>query len=106
MHPYWNHLEDYLTNGFSATFKEVSEIDCIYDINKAIKYRNYKSTNKHTPILIDHMRKEVRNGFQFPFDPINIYHIKDDVVTPQGMVVQSTLDEFSQSIPKYRLIHD
>ena len=55
---------------------------------------------------MEHVTKEIRNGFQFPFHPSDMRKMKGVVVDLQGVVAQSTLDEFGRSIPKHRPTHD
>ena len=80
-------MEDYLTNDFSANFREINESDRIYDMNKAIKHGNHTPTNKHTTNLMDHVTKEIRNGFQFPFHPHDVHDTTGAVVALQRMAI-------------------
>ena len=79
-------MEDYLTNDFSAKFREINEADYINDTNDSKKHGNHKPAKKYTTNLMEHVTKEIVNGFQFPFHPTDVCDMKGAVVSPQGNV--------------------
>ena len=65
-----------------------------------------QSSILHSNALISNVKMEIRTGFQFPLRLDNTFKIKGAIVSPLGMVVQSTLDNDGNTVPKYRPTHD
>ena len=66
-HPTWDRLSTYLSSGFDAKFKPISEKDRLNDITSAIDMGNHQSARTQNEVLLSNVKKEINAGFQFPF---------------------------------------
>ena len=56
-------MEDFLTKGFTASFRPIDEAQCHLDNEQALVQSNHKSATKHINILRKNISKEVEYGY-------------------------------------------
>lgn len=106
LHPLWIHFKDYLLHGFSCLTQPTSDDDRLSCVDQAILRGNHTSAIQHHSILHVLCFKDMSMGYQLPFQPHALQHVKHGLVAPYGIVSQSTINGRGEIMPKHRLAHD
>ena len=102
----WDRIRCFLSGGFSAKFKPISDEQRIKDNESVLTRGNHKSAMEHIEMPRENAIKEIGLGFQFAFDKSIINKIPDAVATPYGAACQSTINDLIELVIKYRPTHD
>lgn len=104
-HKDWAQLKDFF-NGVDANFRVLSNKQRFLDAKAAISRGNHKSSVTHHNDLSSNFRKEIRTGFQFPFNIEDMLKIKGTDIAPISVATQDVIDEHGRAFYKHRLTHD
>ena len=99
-HKDWIRLKGYLLNGFNADFHTMSDDQRSLDIDLSMSRGNHQSAVRHHDVLSNFFEKEVRTGFQCPFEVLDISKIPGAEVSSAGMDTQDTIDDHGYIIEK------
>ena len=105
-YPSSNVFQKALLSGFNPDFLPISAVDRIVDLKAVATRRNHESANDNVDFLLDSIEKEIKAGFQFPFDPKGIMEIKNAVAQPDGIATKMTVNDKDEPAPKRRYAHD
>jgi hypothetical protein len=105
-HHYWPHLRTMLTNGSTFPLVEQDGEKQLIDFDGALTYGNHKSAKQNMKILLEHIGRELKKGWIVPLLPEDARKIPNAVLSPMGVVSQSTINEFGEIIPSNRVTHD
>ena len=67
---------------------------------------NHKSASIHKACLVQMLSSEVEHGWQLLLPHEAAFQVLGAVVAPLGLVLQDSINELGEVIPKWRLTHD
>jgi len=105
-HPLWPRVREYLTNGVEHPLRPISEVECLHDLSRMLKYGNHKSANKEKSRLLSMLQDKVHRMWQLPLPLKALPRIPRGVLAPLGMVQQDSINERGEIVDKWRLTHD
>jgi hypothetical protein len=76
------------------------------DLEHALEYGNHKSAENHIDTLLSHVKKEITKGWIVPLLPSHAKLIPNAMISPMGVVSQSTINDRGEIIPSNRVTHD
>jgi hypothetical protein len=105
-HPLWPRVRRTLARGFTMPLRDLPELERVDDVYEALRYGNHKSTHANPEIVLEMLNEEVRYGWQLVLPASSIPKVPGSIVSPLGLVKQTSIDESGKSIVKWRLTHD
>ncbi len=105
-HPRWPKLYSLLESGSAWPLKPISDSDRQAKNTELILRGNHKSAITHHEILVETLRKEVRQGWMVPIPTAFIDKIQNAEVAPVGIAQQWQAHEDGSRSTKFRLTHD
>jgi hypothetical protein len=106
-HKYWKRFDQMLTNGSKFPMQKYpNETLREQDFNQAISYGNHKSAENNMTILASHIQKEISKGWIVPLLPEHAARLNNGMISPMGVVSQSTINDRGEIIPSNRVTHD
>jgi hypothetical protein len=102
----WPRVRRMLEHGFRLPLKPLEESKGAKDVEDALAYGNHKSAMKHPEPLRKILGDEVHRGWQLVIPKDIIPRIPGAIVSPMGIIEQSTIDEFGRVTTKWRVTHD
>jgi hypothetical protein len=106
LHPLWNQMEAFLSEGSKWPLAEISKNEQQQDLVDALTFGNHKGASQKPVILKKLIAKDVKYGYNLPIPLSSIQSIPGLVVAPMNIIEQNTIDKFGQIIQKDRLTHD
>jgi hypothetical protein len=106
LHPLWNRMEAFLSEGSKWPLAEISKNEQQQDLVNALTFGNHKGALQKLVILKKLIAKDLKYGYSLPVPLSSIQLIPGLVMAPINIMEQNTSDEFGQIIPKDRLTHD
>jgi hypothetical protein len=76
------------------------------DFEAALAYGNHQSAEKNKKVLLEHLGKELNKGWIIPLLPSDAKKIRNALISPLGVVSQSTINEHGEIVPSNRVTHD
>jgi len=106
-HHLWKRFKDILNQGsiFPLAPPPPEDIQK-QDFDAALTYKNHKSAIKEVKILNEHLSKELEKGWLIPLLPEDAKKLENAIISPMGVVSQSTINELGEIIPSNRITHD
>lgn len=107
-HQQWPAIKDILTNGARYPLRPISESDRLGDIEYMLERGNHKSAEveENKKALHKSFDKEVGFHWMIPLNTSVIPMLEDACITPLGVAVQWTINEFCERVLKRRTTHD
>jgi hypothetical protein len=105
-HKYWPRLKDMLANGSQFPLEKHDENLRQADLEMAVAYGNHKSAENNIDTLISHVTKEISKGWIVPLLPNHAKQLDNAMISPIGVVSQSTINDRGEIIPSNRVTHD
>lgn len=105
-HPLWPRVRRTLAKGFTMPLKTLPELERVDDVYEALRYGNHKSTHANPDIVLEMLDEEVRYGWQLVLPASSIPMIPGTIVSPLGLVKQTSINEHGESVVKWRSTHD
>jgi hypothetical protein len=105
-HPLWPRVRRTLSRGFTMPLRSLPNLDRVLNVYEALRYGNHKSTHANPEVVLEMLNEEVRYGWQLVLPAKSIPQIPETIVSPLGLVKQTTINEFGESAIKWRLTHD
>jgi hypothetical protein len=105
-HPLWPRVRRMIQNGFHLPLRPLDDRLRAQDVDDALAYGNHKSATRNPLPLLHILEDEVRHGWQLVIPTLLVPKIPGAIVSPMGIVEQSTIDELGQSTMKWRVTHD
>jgi hypothetical protein len=106
-HPLISKLQAIITQGMDYFFsRELSDHERANEVTAILAQGNHKSATENRPQMLQLLRKEVLHGFSIPIPRGIVPKIKNVMVQPLGMVVQTTITPSGERVPKLRYTQD
>ena len=105
-HHLWPRVCEYLTNGVDHPLRPISEEERLRDLRLALKRGNHKSAMDEMVRLKTMLRDEVHRMWQLPLPLSAVTRLPGCAIAPLGMALQDTINEFGETVPKWRITHD
>ena len=109
-HQDWHKIKKIISEGcdIPTVNSDTNEDTQRADLQAMINRGNHKSTQdkENSKALHKGYLKEIEHGWMIPVTIESVYHIKNAMVLPLGIVCQQTLDIHGQSTIKRRITHD
>ena len=106
LHPLWPRVCCWLTDGVSYPLDPVSDEDRLADLSAILARGNHKSASVHNDQLVWMLVAEVECGWQLILPRTAVFQVPEAVITPLGLVLQDSINELGNVIPKWHLTHD
>jgi hypothetical protein len=95
-----------LSQGSTFPLKDQDVETNLKDFDGALSYGNHKSAKRDHKTLLGHLNKELSKGWIIPLLPSDARKIPNALISPLGVVTQSTINEHGEIIPSSRVTHD
>jgi hypothetical protein len=105
-HPLWSRVRRTLTRGFTMPLRSLPDLDRVENVYEALQHGNHKSTHANSDIVLAMLNEEVRYGWQLVLPASSIPKVPESIVSPLGLVKQTSINEHGESVTKWRLTHD
>ena len=105
-HPLWHRFSERIDIGSHHPLLPISEPDRIRDLQAMLSRGNHKSARMHEAKLLPMLQDEVTRGWQLPLPLATAILIPGAVIGPSGMVHQTSIDEHTNPVKKFRLTHN
>jgi hypothetical protein len=105
-HKCWSRLKEMLSNGSTFSLEEHDKDLRKDDLEQALEYGNHKSADKNIDILSCHVKNEIEKGWIVPLLPEYTKLLRNLMISPMGVVSQSTINDRGEIIPPNRVTHN
>ena len=106
-HPFWDKIDEILTEGARYTFKTIpSEVARKRENDAILEYGNHSSARKKPEALRKVMAKDSKFGYACPITFDCARKLKNGRAGPLGVAQHNGIDEKGEIITKDRLAHD
>ena len=99
-HPLWSRLESILRNRSKWPLEEITKEHRKRDLDDALSFGNHKVATAKQELLKKLINKDVIHGYSFPTPLTSVKSIGGLVMALMNIMVQNTINEHSQIIPK------
>jgi hypothetical protein len=106
LHPLWNWMETFLSEGSKWPLVEISKNKQQQDLVNALTFGNHKGALQKPAILKKLITKDIKYGYSLPVPLSSVWLIPGLVMAPMNIMAQNTIEKFGQIIPKNRLTHN
>jgi hypothetical protein len=86
--------------------RSLPDLARVEDVYEALRYGNHQLTHTNPDVILEMLNEEVRYGWQLVLPASSIPKITGTVVSPLGLVKQTSINEHGESVVKWRLTHD
>ena len=105
-HPLWPRVHHWLTAGVCYPLEPLCESDRIADLTAMLERGNHQSATFHHAQLVQMLTDEVEHGWQLILPCTAALLMPGAVIALLGMVLQDSIDEHGEIVPKWYLTHD
>ena len=105
-HPLWPRVHHWLTTGVCYPLKPLCKSDQIADLTVMLERSNHQLATVHHAQLVQMLTDEVEHGWQLILPCADTLLVPGSVIAPLGMVLQDSINEHGEIVPKWHLTHD
>jgi hypothetical protein len=105
-HPFWPRLKSLLIGGAQIPRLPISDDTRAIDLAFHHKRGNHKSAIDGSAKVFELLSDDVIHGYSLPLPLECLPLLPRAALAPLGLQLQSTVDEFGNIVPKYRMCHD
>ena len=106
LHPLWPQVCCWLMEGASYPLDPVSDEDHLANLSAIMARGNHKSASVLNAHMVWMLAAEVKHGWQLILPCEADFQVPGAVITPLGLVLQDSINELGDVIPKWHLTHD
>ena len=105
-HPLWPRVHHWLTTSIRYPLEPLHESDQIADLTAMLEHGNHQLATFHHAQLVQMLTDEVERGWQLILPCATTLLVPGAVIALLGMVLQDSIDEHGEIVPKWCLTHD
>ena len=106
LRPLWPRVCHWLMDGVSYPLEPICDEDCHTHLSTIMARGNHKSTSIRKACLVQMLSSEVECSWQLLLPRKAAFQVPGAVVAPLGLVLQDSINELGEVIPKWHLTHD
>ncbi len=106
LHPLWNQMEAFLSEGSKWPLAETSKNEQQQDLVNALTFGNHKGALQKLVILKKLIAKDIKYRYSLPVPLSSVQLIPGLVMAPMNIMEQNTIEKFRRIIQKDGLTHD